>query len=54
MPDLKAIQGFLLAVRDCCQAKGTETKVPNFVTEELGKRAGLITTVEQAQLARST
>jgi HEAT repeat protein len=35
------IKGFLLAVRDCCLAKGTEAKVPSFVAEELGKLAGL-------------
>lgn len=33
-------------MRDCCLAKGTEAKVPDFVTEELGKRAGLVTTLE--------
>ena len=38
---LEAIKGFLLAVRDCCEAKGTEHGVPDFVAEELGKRAGL-------------
>jgi HEAT repeat protein len=35
------IKGFLLAVRDCCLAKGTDAKVPSFVPEELGKLAGL-------------
>ena len=34
------IQGFLLAVLDCCLAKGTETQVPDFVTQELEKRVG--------------
>ncbi len=37
----EAIKGFLLAVRDCCEAKGAEHRVPDFVAEELGKRAGL-------------
>ena len=37
----EAIKGFLLAVRDCCEAKGAEHGVPDFVAEELGKRAGL-------------
>jgi len=37
-----SIQGFLLAVRDCClTARGTEARVPDFVAEELGTRAGL-------------
>ncbi|NEP11231.1 MAG: HEAT repeat domain-containing protein [Symploca sp. SIO2C1] len=35
-----AIQGFLLAVWDCCLAKGTEVKVPDFVAQELEKRVG--------------
>ncbi|OUL28630.1 hypothetical protein BV378_07165 [Nostoc sp. RF31YmG] len=35
------IKGFLLAVRECCIAKGIEAKVPSFVIEELGKLAGL-------------
>ncbi len=43
------IQGFLLAVRDCCLAKGAEAKVPDFVAQELGKRAGLLPTIGQAQ-----
>jgi len=37
----ESIKGFLLAVRDCCQAKGTELNVPSFVAVELVKRAGL-------------
>ncbi len=32
-------QGFLLALRDCCLAKGAEVGVPHFVVEELSKRA---------------
>ena len=35
----EAIQGFLLAVRDCCLA--SESEVPVFVPDELGKRGGL-------------
>ncbi len=37
-----AIKGFLSAVQDCCLAPcGAETKVPEFVVEELGKRTSL-------------
>ena len=47
----EAIKGFLLAVRDCCEAKGAEHGVPDFVAEELGKRAGLDPeVVERAKL----
>jgi hypothetical protein len=35
------IKGFLLAVRDCCLAKGPDLNVPSFVAEELAKQAGL-------------
>jgi hypothetical protein len=38
---LEAIKAFLLAVRDCSLAKGKEAKIPAFVEQELGKRAGL-------------
>ncbi|MFB2976854.1 hypothetical protein [Microseira sp. BLCC-F43] len=37
----ESIKGFLLAVRDCCLAKGKEAKVPDFVAEELGNLAGI-------------
>jgi hypothetical protein len=47
------IQGFLLAVRDCCLAKGAEAKVPDFVAQELGKRAGLLPTIGQPQLVQN-
>ncbi|MBD0344988.1 MAG: hypothetical protein ICV63_09255 [Coleofasciculus sp. Co-bin14] len=47
------IQGFLLAVRDCCLAKGAEAKVPDFVAQELAKRAGLLPTIGQAQLVQN-
>ena len=35
----ETIKGFLLAVRDCCIAPGREAKIPDFVEQELGKRA---------------
>lgn len=47
-----AIKGFLLAVRDCCIAKGAESKVPDFVAQELGKQAGLALPTGQSQLAQ--
>ncbi|HAA27639.1 MAG TPA: hypothetical protein DCE56_08165, partial [Cyanobacteria bacterium UBA8553] len=37
----KAIQGFLLALRDCCEVKQNEAKIPKEVIEELTKKAGL-------------
>ncbi|WNZ21908.1 SUMF1/EgtB/PvdO family nonheme iron enzyme [Leptolyngbya sp. NK1-12] len=37
----ETIQGFLLAVRDCCLAKPQETRIPAFVPEELARKAGL-------------
>jgi GTPase SAR1 family protein len=47
------IKGFLLAVRDCCLAKGSQAKVPGFVAEELGKLAGLdLEALKQEQLKR--
>jgi HEAT repeats/NACHT domain len=47
------IKGFLLAVRECCIAKGSESKVPGFVAEELGKLAGLDPEVlKQEQMKR--
>jgi hypothetical protein len=36
-----AIKEFLLAVRDCCLSKGSEAKVPDFLSIELARRAGL-------------
>jgi len=36
-----AIQGFLLAVRDCCLLKQTEAQVPAEVPEALARKAGL-------------
>ncbi|MER3433019.1 MAG: PBS lyase [Leptolyngbya sp. ERB_1_1] len=36
-----AIQGFLLAMRDCCLTRSAEIDVPDFVLEELGQRVGL-------------
>lgn len=38
-----SVKGFLLAVRDCCLAKGTEKGVPEFVADELARRSGLNT-----------
>lgn len=35
------IQGFLLAMRDCCLSRSVEMDVPDFVLEELGQRVGL-------------
>ncbi|MGJ3254608.1 MAG: SUMF1/EgtB/PvdO family nonheme iron enzyme [Elainellaceae cyanobacterium] len=37
----EAIQGFLLAVRDCCLLKQKEAQVPNQVPEILARKAGL-------------
>jgi formylglycine-generating enzyme required for sulfatase activity len=37
----EAIQGFLLAVRDCCLVKHKEARIPAGVPEELARRAGL-------------
>jgi HEAT repeat protein len=48
-----AIQGFLLAVRDCCLAKGAQSKVPDFVAQELEKRAGLPPASGQPQVMQS-
>lgn len=50
---LEEIQGFLLALRDCCIAKRKEVKISNFVIEELGKIAGLdLEALSQEQLQR--
>jgi hypothetical protein len=37
----EAIKDFLLAVRDCCLARGAELKVPGFVAGDLASRAGM-------------
>lgn len=37
----ESIQGFLMAVRDCCLARGVEMDIPEFVLDELGRRVGL-------------
>lgn len=37
----ESIQGFLLAVRDCCLIRQQETGIPEFVVEELARQAGL-------------
>ncbi len=46
------IKDFLLAVRDCCLAKGSEVRVPNFVADEIGKLAGLDLEALQKELER--
>ncbi|WP_051470159.1 SUMF1/EgtB/PvdO family nonheme iron enzyme [Fischerella sp. PCC 9605] len=35
------IKGFLLALRDCCEVKGKQFHVPDFVAEKVGEKAGL-------------
>jgi HEAT repeat protein len=37
----EAIQGFLMAMRDCCLTHRHEFQIPDYVSEELGKRIGL-------------
>ncbi len=37
----ESIQGFLLAMRDCCLTRSAEIDVPESVLEELGQRVGL-------------
>jgi hypothetical protein len=37
----KAIEGFLLAVRDCCLAKGKDKGVPGFVEKELAQKTSI-------------
>lgn len=37
----ESIQGFLLAVRDCCLTRSAEIDVPDSVMDELGQRVGL-------------
>jgi hypothetical protein len=34
-------KGFLLAIRDCCHAKGAEWNVPIWVAHELARQVGL-------------
>ena len=46
------IKGFLLALRDCCLAKGSEVKVPSFVPNEIGKVAGLDLDALQKELEK--
>ncbi|MTJ50426.1 HEAT repeat domain-containing protein [Dolichospermum sp. UHCC 0259] len=43
------IKGFLLAVRECCLAKGSKAKVPDFVIEELGKLTGIDPDAEKTE-----
>ncbi|MBW4442729.1 MAG: HEAT repeat domain-containing protein [Plectolyngbya sp. WJT66-NPBG17] len=35
------IQGFLLAMRDCCLTRSADIDIPDFVMEQLGQRVGL-------------
>jgi hypothetical protein len=35
------IKGFLSALHDCCEAKGSQYGIPNCIVDEVGKRAGL-------------
>ncbi|NDJ17632.1 HEAT repeat domain-containing protein [Myxacorys almedinensis] len=37
----ESIQGFLLAMRDCCLTRGSEIDIPDYVLGELGQRVGL-------------
>jgi HEAT repeat protein len=47
----ESIQGFLLAMRDCCLTRADEIDVPDYVLEELGKRVGLSAeTLRKAQV----
>jgi hypothetical protein len=47
----ETITGYLLAVRDCCLARGTEMNVPGFVADELASRARLdLSALERARL----
>ena len=46
------IKGFLLAMRDCCLAKGSEVRVPSFVADEIGKLAGLDLEALEKELER--
>ncbi len=39
----ESIQGFLLALRDCCLTRGVEMDIPEMVIDELGRRVGLST-----------
>jgi len=48
-----AIKEFLLAVHDCCLAKGFYVKVPNFLSVELAKRTGVDAEVVKAGTAGS-
>jgi hypothetical protein len=49
-----AIKEFLLAVRDCCLAKGSDMKVPNFLSDELANRAGVDAEVVKTSTARAS
>ena len=47
----EAIQGFLMAMRDCCLTRSHDIEVPDHILEELGKRVGLSPeTLRRAQI----
>jgi hypothetical protein len=47
----ETIQGFLLAMRDCCMTRSTEIDIPDTVMDELGQRVGLSTeTLRKTQI----
>ena len=47
----QSIEGFLLAVRDCCLAKDKDFNVPAFMPDELAKRANLdLEAIEKAKI----
>jgi hypothetical protein len=43
----EAITGFLLAVRDCCLARGTEAGIPAYIPSALAARARLAPTIDE-------
>jgi HEAT repeat protein len=48
-----AIQGLLLAMRDCCLRRSAEIDIPELVIDELGQRVGLSTeSLQQSQVER--
>ncbi|HEY9830549.1 MAG TPA: HEAT repeat domain-containing protein [Stenomitos sp.] len=47
-----AIQGFLLAVHDCCLRQGADVKVPDFVAQELKKQTALAGSLGPTQMAQ--
>jgi hypothetical protein len=47
----QAIQGFLLAVRDCCLAKGKDYSVPVFVERQLAQKTGITDETSKTEAA---